>query len=349
MNILAPISAPPEVSQVIAAGADELYCGVLPDSWKEAFGNVAAPNRRDSFLSNLQSYAALRDVAAEARRAHVPVHLCLNSFYTPGQYPFVLEQIEQALKHGVKALIVADPGLILKLKRERVDLDVHLSVLGTTFNSWTARFYEDLGVARIVLDRQLTIAEIEQIVAACSSVRFEVMIINAGCKNIDGFCGFTHGIWGVEKEQASKKDAGAKPAWRQDDLFLACKIRYDLACETAPESWDAARRAEMLSAIVASMEALSGVHNCGACQLKRLKEIGIHSAKIVGRNYTTPEKVQDVQCLKALKDFLDQNSGEDVNDYYLFARETFIRIYGRDCNQRCHFPEAMRVANAGGS
>ena len=112
-RILSPANGPQEVRAVIAAGADEIYCGVMPTAWRKAYTNVASPNRREWEVSNMTSFETL---AASVRAAHehdVPVFLTLNALYTEGQYAEVQEFVRQAPKCDVDAVIVVELGTLL--------------------------------------------------------------------------------------------------------------------------------------------------------------------------------------------------------------------------------------------
>src|SRR5262249_31052706 len=72
--------------------------------------------------------------------------------------------------------------------------EIHISTGGTTFNSYAAKFYHRLGASRVVLPRHFNAPEIVKMVGRIDYMEREVFIMNAGCKNVDGFCTFQHGI-----------------------------------------------------------------------------------------------------------------------------------------------------------
>ena len=130
MRILAPVNNPQEVERIIQAGAREIYCGVMSAEWRKSYSNVASSNRREWKTANLSNFNDLRKVVNIAHSKNTPVYLALNALYTSKQYPLLFEQIEQSREIGVDALIVADLGIILTLKRKKIDLDIHISTGG---------------------------------------------------------------------------------------------------------------------------------------------------------------------------------------------------------------------------
>jgi collagenase-like PrtC family protease len=359
MKIIAPVNNHQEVQKIIQAGADEIFCGVLPPNWMKKYTNVASVNRREWATANLKNFNELKKVVDIAHDNNTPVFLALNALYTESQYPLVFEQIEQAKKTGIDALIVADLGLISGLKIKKTDLSIHISTGGTTFNSQTAKFYEGLSASRIVLPRHLQIEEIGQIVKDCPALKFEVFILNSGCKNIDGFCTFQHGIneilhrqiWNWPKklnldrhllnlvrQLPSKLAQGIKSGIFGIDS--ACLLDYKVSFNTLPVNLNRAQRQAVLNNISSAFNLLSGVDTCGACRLLELKQAGAYAVKIVGRNYSTSKKVNDVKFLKTILSRLESN-GCDKKEFYAFVKRTFKKAYKTGCGNLCYYPDGM--------
>lgn len=359
MKILAPVNNPDEVKRIILEGADELYCGVLPDEWQEEYTNIASPNRREWRTANLPGFGELKEVVDIAHGHSTPVYLALNAFYSKKQYPFLLEQVEHAKKTGLDALIIADMGLLLTLKKEKIGINIHIGTGGTTFNSETVKFYEDFGVSRIVLPRHLQVREVEEIVKDNPSLEFEVFILNSGCKNIDGFCTFQHGIseflhgdtWNIPKKLnfdryllSAIRRLPAKIGRRiKSDVFgidSACLLNYRVSYEDFPADMDRKNRKTILKNIGANFNLLYGADTCGVCRLAELERAGVYGVKIVGRNYSTVKKVQDVKFLKAILAYM-KTCDFDKEKFYKHTKEVFKKIYGMRCGNLCYYPDGM--------
>ena len=61
------------------------------------------------------------------------------------------------------ALIMADPGLIMMVRETWPDIPVHLSVQANTVNYMGVKFWQKLGVSRIIQSRELSQDEVEEI------------------------------------------------------------------------------------------------------------------------------------------------------------------------------------------
>ena len=359
MKILAPVNNPKEAEKIIRAGADEIYCGVLPHNWTGKYTNIASSNRREWKAANLNDFQELREVVDIAHSNNTPAYLTLNALYTQKQYPLVFEQIEQSQKAKVDALIVADLGLLLSLKRKKPELDIHISTGGTTFNSQTAKFYEELGASRIVLPRHLKIDEIREIVSSCPSLKFETFILNSGCKNIDVFCTFQHGVneilhgqlWNLPKKLnidrhllnlirrlPKKLTQGLRAGIFGIDS--PCLLNYGISLAYGSIGIDNRQRRSVLNNISSGFNLLSGVDTCGACRLAEFKKMGVYGVKIVGRNYSTEKKVRDVRFIKAILSYLEIKP-PDNKRLTSVVKKTFKQIYKMDCRELCYYPDGM--------
>jgi putative protease len=86
------------------------------------------------------------------------------------------------------ALIMADPGLIMMVREEFPDMTIHLSVQANTVNFAGVKFWQKLGVTRIILSRELSLDEIEEIRQECPDIELEVFVHGALCIAYSGRC-----------------------------------------------------------------------------------------------------------------------------------------------------------------
>jgi putative protease len=104
-----------------------------------------------------------------------------------------LRDIEPVIAMRPDALIMADPGLIMMVregmdKGNLVDVPIHLSVQANTVNYVAVKFWQKVGVARIILSRELSLDEIEKIRQECPDVELEVFVHGALCIAYSGRC-----------------------------------------------------------------------------------------------------------------------------------------------------------------
>jgi putative protease len=99
-----------------------------------------------------------------------------------------LRDIEPIIDLKPDALIMADPGLIMMVKEKWPEAVIHLSVQANTTNYATVKFWQKMGVERIILSRELSLDEIEKIRQECPDMELEVFVHGALCIAYSGRC-----------------------------------------------------------------------------------------------------------------------------------------------------------------
>jgi len=99
-----------------------------------------------------------------------------------------LRDIEPVIECQPDAFIMADPGLIMMVKEKWPETEIHLSVQANTTNWATVKFWQKMGVSRIILSRELSLDEIEKIRQECPDMELEVFVHGALCIAYSGRC-----------------------------------------------------------------------------------------------------------------------------------------------------------------
>lgn len=86
------------------------------------------------------------------------------------------------------ALIMSDPGLIMMVREHFPDMDVHLSVQANAINWATVKFWKNMGLTRVILSRELSIDEIEEIKQQVLDMEIEVFVHGTLCMAYSGRC-----------------------------------------------------------------------------------------------------------------------------------------------------------------
>ena len=98
---------------LLANGAEELYCGLVPEEWVARYSGAIWLNRRSPAGGNLRTFSDLARVVQQAHGRSVPVFVTLNAqTYTASQLPLVLDLARRYVEEAsVDGLIVSDPAL----------------------------------------------------------------------------------------------------------------------------------------------------------------------------------------------------------------------------------------------
>ncbi len=99
-----------------------------------------------------------------------------------------MEDIDPIIALQPDALIMADPGLIMMVKERWPDTTIHLSVQANTVNYATVKFWQATGISRVILSRELSLNEIEEIRQQCPDIELEVFVHGALCIAYSGRC-----------------------------------------------------------------------------------------------------------------------------------------------------------------
>jgi len=99
-----------------------------------------------------------------------------------------LEDIKPVIALAPDALIMADPGLIMMVREQWPEIPVHLSVQSNVVNFATVKFWQSLGIERIILSRELSLDEIEEIKQQVPEMELEVFVHGALCIAYSGRC-----------------------------------------------------------------------------------------------------------------------------------------------------------------
>lgn len=157
-----------------AYGSDAVYAG-LPRYSLRARNNKF---RNDSLAEGIE----------EAHAAGKLFYVTTNLMAHNNKVRTFIRDIRPIVEMGPDALIMADPGLIMMAREEWPELPIHLSVQANTLNYASVKFWQSVGVSRIILSRELSLKEIEQIREQCPDMEIEVFVHGALCIAYSGRC-----------------------------------------------------------------------------------------------------------------------------------------------------------------
>jgi len=99
-----------------------------------------------------------------------------------------MADLEPIIEMGPDALIMSDPGLIMMVRERWPDMPIHLSVQSNAVNFATVKFWQSLGLKRIILSRELSLKEVAEIREECPDIELEVFVHGALCIAYSGRC-----------------------------------------------------------------------------------------------------------------------------------------------------------------
>ncbi len=212
VELLAPAGDFEKLKTALYFGADAVYLGGKAYSLR-AF----ADNFTGEELERAVVYAHAR-----GKKVYVTVNIFAKNsdFAQLGGYFSFLQHI------GADAALVTDAGVLSVARQAAPRLPLHLSTQANTTNKYAAKFWQEQGVSRVVLARELSLAEIAEVHAFCPGLELEAFVHGAMCISYSGRCLLSSYLDGRDANRGA--------------CVQACRWRY----EVRPEGGRAALPAE---------------------------------------------------------------------------------------------------------
>ena len=173
-ELLSPAGTLRNMRYAFAYGADAVYAGM--------------PRYSLRVRNNDFQHENLATGIAEAHALGKQFFVAANVMPHGAKLGTFMDDIRPVVEMGPDAFIMADPGLIMKVREAWPELPVHLSVQANTMNPWSVAFWKSLGLTRVILSRELSLDEIEEIRQACPDMEIEVFVHGALCIAYSGRC-----------------------------------------------------------------------------------------------------------------------------------------------------------------
>ncbi|MDD3654929.1 MAG: U32 family peptidase [Desulfotomaculaceae bacterium] len=247
-ELLAPAGDLEKLKIAVLYGADAVYVGGQHFSLRAGAGNF--------------SEAEMGEGVRFAHSKGVRVYVAVNIFAHNKDLSFLPDYFDFIQGLGVDGIIVSDPGITSLVSKLHPGLPVHLSTQANTTNWAAARFWEEMGISRIILSRELSLAEIKEIRQRVG-IELEMFVHGAMCIAYSGRCLLSSYLTG----------RGAN----RGDCAQPCRWKYALVEEKRPGEFLPFQEDEKGSYILSSRDL------CLIEQLPELIGAGINSFKIEGR------------------------------------------------------------------
>ena len=234
-ELLAPAGSLEILKGVIESGADAVYVG------GSMFGARAyANNFTEEELLEAIDFAHLRGVK---------VYLTVNTLIKNSEFSKLYDYLLPYYKRGLDAVIVQDIGVVKAIHEYFPSMEIHTSTQMTVTGADGVRFLSQFGVTRVVMAREVSLAEMKRIHEE-TSMELEAFVHGALCYSYSGQCLFSSILGG----RSGNRGRCAQP----------CRLPYTVE----------GKKDEYI---------LSLKDMCGIKVLDKLHDAGVYSLKIEGR------------------------------------------------------------------
>ncbi|KKP84576.1 MAG: Peptidase U32, partial [Candidatus Moranbacteria bacterium GW2011_GWF2_35_54] len=169
IELLAPAGSLSKMKYALHYGADAVYAGV-PD------------------FSLRFDFAGLKKGVELAHSLGKKFYVTLNIY----AHNVHLKKLEGHLKKlksiEIDGIILSDPGILMLVKKYLPKVEIHLSTQANATNWQAVKFWETQGVSRVVLAREVTLAEIKEIKKNVPKMELEYFVHGAMCMSYSGRC-----------------------------------------------------------------------------------------------------------------------------------------------------------------
>lgn len=336
MKILAPIKGVNEIPLLNEAGADEFFCGYIPNVWLQKYnkslyknGSInqmqISMNRRDGLKQNITDLTILKKVVNEAKLCDSKIFITLNNvFYPEEAYVQMKEVCDELASLNIDGLIVTDVGLIQYLKDEYPNLNIVLSTCQPIYNSYATKYFRNIGVKRITFPRHMTLREVIKITNEVPDIEYECFILDGKCIYDDGNCKALHnaGVFCWDQWEYSYFHA-------KDSDFDYHEMQNIYDTEERFKRWSKPYPSEKTK--------INGwpFVGCGICAIPSLiKNANMTALKLSGRGASLDKRVALVRFVKEAVQMAEQ--GGTVRDIKDFGKKVLGIPEMCDLGNRCY-------------
>lgn len=242
-ELLAPAGNLEKLKVAIKYGADAVFVGGKEFSLRSSASNFSLED--------------IKEAVTFAKKYNAAIHVTCNIILHQDN----LDGIEQYLKTldeiGVQAIIVADQYIMSIAKKLNLNLEVHVSTQLSTLNSKAIKFYQNLGMDRVVLGREVCYQDLKTILDK-TDIDIEYFIHGAMCIHYSGRC--------MLSNYFSRRDAN------RGGCSQSCRWYYDLFIKDKQVNDNGVIPFSMSSKDMALIN-----------HIPELIELGVNSFKIEGR------------------------------------------------------------------
>lgn len=173
-ELLSPAGSLKNMRYAFAYGADAVYAGQPRYSLRV---------RNNEFNhENLQT--GIDEAHAQGKKFYVVCNIQPHN----SKLKTFIRDLKPVVEMNPDALIMSDPGLIMMVREAFPDMSIHLSVQANAVNWATVKFWTAYGVERVIVSRELSLEEIEEIRQQCPETELEVFVHGALCMAYSGRC-----------------------------------------------------------------------------------------------------------------------------------------------------------------
>ena len=173
-ELLSPAGSLKNMRYAFAYGADAVYAG--------------QPRYSLRVRNNEFTHEVLAKGIEEAHQLGKKFYVVVNIAPHNAKLKTFIRDLTPVVAMQPDALIMSDPGLIMLVREAFPEMPIHLSVQANAVNWATVKFWQQMGLTRVILSRELSLDEIEEIRQQVPEMEIEIFVHGALCMAYSGRC-----------------------------------------------------------------------------------------------------------------------------------------------------------------
>ena len=255
-ELLAPAGDLEKLKVAILYGANAVFIGGLKFSLRSRASNFTIDD--------------IKEACDFAHKHNAKIHVTCNIVMHNKDTDDILDYLYELENAGVDA-IIASSLHILRLVKKHTKMEAHVSTQASTANQEAVALFEELGLDRVVLARELSLDDIQKVKKACN-IDIECFIHGGMCVSYSGRCMLSNNM--------TNRDAN------RGGCAHSCRWNYDLIHLDVPDLIDE-YSSECYNKTILNPEndyfAMSSKDLCAIRAIPKMMDIGVNSFKIEGR------------------------------------------------------------------
>lgn len=173
-ELLSPAGTLKNMRYAFAYGADAVYAG--------------QPRYSLRVRNNEFTHDNLAKGIAEAHALGKKFYVVVNIAPHNAKLKTFIRDLTPVVEMQPDALIMSDPGLIMLVREAFPQMPIHLSVQANAVNWATVKFWQQMGLTRVILSRELSLEEIAEVRQQVPEMEIEIFVHGALCMAYSGRC-----------------------------------------------------------------------------------------------------------------------------------------------------------------
>ena len=304
-QLLAPAGNLEKLKAVYSYGADAAYIGISSFSLR---------SKADNF--GLDTVDAIKQIKGDKK-----LYGAINIYFHDADLEKLEDSIADISEYPFDALIVSDPGAAAVLRRSLPAPILHLSTQANCVNSESVKWYRDLGFSRIILGRELSLAQIASIRKAAPDVELEVFVHGAMCWAYSGRCYLSAYL--------------ASRSANEGNCAHACRWEYRVLEERErPGEYLPVEEGDGFTTVLSSKD-LFMLDN-----IEDIIETGVDSLKIEGRMKSSYYAALVTRAYRRAIDVAAGRATDDISSY----REEVFKVSHREFSTGFYFNDPQAIS-----